>query len=196
MVATIPLEEPKSFVKGATVKWRREFGDYPPATWTLSYAFVSDKDQRTVTATNNGDGTHLATISAADSAKFANTTYRYQAKVTDGSEVFVVVEGTITAIENFAAVKNHDARSHAEKTLEAIEAVIEDRATTDQSSMSLNGRSLSLMSVDELLTFRARYVSEVQQERIAERVASGLGSGQRILVRHGRAGGRGRGALS
>ena len=191
-MVTIPLEEPKAFIKGDTVKWRRREADYDPGTWTLSYAFVSDKDQQTVTATNNGDGTHLVTISAAASAKFANATYRYQARVTDGSESFTVAEGTITARENFAAVKNHDARSHAEKVLEAIEAVIEDRATTDQSSMSLNGRSLSLMDVDELLTLRARYVSEVEQERAAERVAAGLGSGRRILVRHERAGGRSR----
>ena len=48
--------------------------------------------------------------------------------------------------------------------LDSLEAVISNRANIDQSSMSIAGRSLSRMSVDELLTFRNRYKAEYLKE--------------------------------
>ena len=52
----------------------------------------------------------------------------------------------------------------------------------DQSSMSIAGRSLSRMSIDELLTFRDRYKVEWLKEVKLARVKNGNPSGNTIGV--------------
>jgi len=185
MVAIVPIGEPKSMVQGDTVKWRVQLADYLPTAWTLTYNFVSQKHKnQSVTASDNGDGTFLVSISSTNSLKYGAGKWHYQGVVTDGTDRYLVTEGAIDVVKDFAsAVNGYDARSHAEKVLEAIEAVIEGRATSDQSSMSIGGRSISLMPVEDLLVLRSRYNSEVDSERAAERIAQGMGSGRRVRVR-------------
>lgn len=185
MVATIPIGEPAEVTQGDTIRWRYKNSDYDPATWTLTYALVNANHQtQSVTCTDNGDGTHLFTLSATDSRALGSGKWHFQGKMSSDGIVELVTEGAITVKRDFSLTgQNYDARSHAEIVLDAIEAVIQNRASSDQSSMSLNGRSLSLMSHKELEEQRALYRSEVANERAAERIAQGLGSGQRVLVR-------------
>jgi hypothetical protein len=56
----------------------------------------------------------------------------------------------------------------------------------DQSSMSIAGRSLSRLSIDELLTFRARYRAEYLKEVKQLRIKNKRGSGNTIKVNFGR----------
>ena len=69
--------------------------------------------------------------------------------------------------------------------LDAIEAVMENRASMDQSSMSIAGRSLSRMSVDDLMTFRDRYKAEYLKEIKLARIRNKQGSGNTIKVKFG-----------
>ena len=55
----------------------------------------------------------------------------------------------------------------------------------DQSSMSIAGRSLSRLSVDELMTFRDRYKAEYMKELKISRINNGKGSGNTIKVKFG-----------
>lgn len=57
-----------------------------------------------------------------------------------------------------------DVRTHARKVLDNIEAVIENRATSDQSAYTINGRSLTRMTIDELIKLRAYYKEIVNKE--------------------------------
>ena len=59
----------------------------------------------------------------------------------------------------------------------------EDRANIDQSSMSIAGRSLSRMSVDELMTFRDRYKAEYLKEIKLARIRNKQASGNTIKVK-------------
>ena len=69
------------------------------------------------------------------------------------------------------------------KVLDNIEAVLENRASIDQSSFSIAGRSLSRMSVDELLTFRDRYKVEYLEEIKKARIKNKQRSGNTIEVK-------------
>ena len=51
--------------------------------------------------------------------------------------------------------------------LDAIEALIEGRATKDVSSYSIAGRSLTRMTPDELVKWRSTYRAEVARQRNA-----------------------------
>ena len=96
-----------------------------------------------------------------------------------------MVDSGRTEITINLANTNADLRSHAKKVLDAIEAVIEGRATIDQSSFSLGGRSLSRMSVEELMTFRDRYKAEYMKEIKLARIRNKQGSGNTIKVQFG-----------
>ena len=67
--------------------------------------------------------------------------------------------------------------------LDGIEAVLENRASQDQMSYSIAGRSLSRMSIDDLLTFRARYRAEYLKELKLKRIKNKQDTGNTIKVR-------------
>ena len=75
------------------------------------------------------------------------------------------------------------ADTHATRVLAAIEAVLERRATKDQESYTIDGRSLSRTPISELLLLRNLYRREVQLEAQAENVAAGKANGRMILTR-------------
>lgn len=178
-IATI---EPSSVVAGDTWEWRKTLADYPAPTWTLKYYLRSRTHSADVTATADG-ADHLVTISKTTSAGYKAGRYEWVAIVDDGAERFTVGRGTLTVAPDPANTgAGFDPRSHARKTLEAIEAVIENRATKDQMSYTIGSRSLSRMPISDLLKFRQTYQAEVFAEEQAEAVRQGKGSGQ-VVVR-------------
>jgi hypothetical protein len=60
---------------------------------------------------------------------------------------------------------------------------MENRATIDQSSFSIAGRSLSRMSVDELFAYRDRYQTEYNAEIKRARIKNKKPTGNMIGVR-------------
>src|SRR5690606_30112936 len=106
---------------------------------------------------------HGGTLSFADAAA---GTYAYAIKATrvSDSAVRTVQSGTLQVLADPAS---QDVRTHAEKVLEAIELLIEGRATKDVSSYSIAGRSLTRMSPDELVKWRSHYRNEVAKQRNA-----------------------------
>lgn len=185
MSASIPAQEPTRFAAGDTVKWTKSLADYPPDTWTLSYSFVNSSGQFAESSSTASGGAHLVTITAADSVSLTSGTYQWQSYVTDGSDRYQVGAGTCEVVANFAtATGGYDARSHVKKVLDALEAVIESRASTDQAAMSIQGRSLSRLSPEDLYRWRAFYRAEYQRELRAEAIANGLGSSGKVLVRY------------
>ncbi|BBF76065.1 hypothetical protein URS_0009 [Acinetobacter ursingii] len=61
--------------------------------------------------------------------------------------------------------ENTDLRSHARKTLDAIEAVIEKRATIDQERYRINNRELYRTPFETLVKLRSLYRAEVSREQ-------------------------------
>lgn len=177
MTVTIPTVNPRRFVRGATVQWYENHADFPPSTWTLSIAFVKADDKQEITATADGSQ-HLVTIDADASAAFAPGSYRYRIRVVDDSTtpdtVYVLEEGTMVVEEDFFDVESgHDGRSFAARALEAIEAVMEDKASSDQSSFSVGGQQLTRYTWDELNDMRNRFAWEVRREQDRERASQG-----------------------
>lgn len=62
-----------------------------------------------------------------------------------------------------------DTKTHAQKVLDAINAVIERRATSDQQSYSINGLSITRMNIGELLKFQKIYELRVANEKNPKR---------------------------
>ncbi len=181
----IPASEPAIITAGDTVKWTKNLTHYKPEDgWTLKYYFVINGAQNVVTATDNGDSTHLATISAASSASYAVGIHDWQARAEKAGEKYTVDSGTMRVETNFETqTSGYDNRSHVKKTLDAIEAVIEGSASKEQQSYAIGGRSLSLAPKADLLMLRDKYRAEYVAELKAEKIENGEGHSGKIMVR-------------
>lgn len=176
-----PTTEPDLIVAGDTAKWLRSLDDYPAnASWVLSYTLVSAANRYTFTATASG-ADHLVTVAAATTTSWVPGTYTWRAQVSKAGEVYTVGSGSLTVRPSFATAT--DGRSHARRTLEAIEAVIEGRATSEVSYYMIGGRQLRYIEPAQLLALRDRYRAEVAREDAAQRAAAGLPDKRRVFVR-------------
>ena len=118
--------EPRSIIAGDTVKWTRTLADYPAsAGWALTYDLVNAQHRYTIAATASGNA-HAVVIAATTTESYAAGSYDWRARVTNAEEVYTVGTGRVTVAPSFGAAV--DGRTHARRTLEAIEAVIEGRA--------------------------------------------------------------------
>lgn len=184
MTALIPSKEPAEFTIGDTLKFTKELSDYLPTDgWTLTYTLINSSAKISFSGSDNGDGTHLINVAPATTATWTAGEYDYQAKVADGTDTYLVGTGEIKVVADFAANTTLDARHHVEKALASIEAVIEDRAGESDLSYSIGSRSLSKMTLAELLEFRDKYKMELRRIEQAERVANGLNPRRQILTR-------------
>jgi hypothetical protein len=181
-MTAIAEKEPLEITAGDYIQWKRVLSDYPAGTWTLSYALINATDKITITAANSG-GDHLVTLAAATSADYTPGEYKWQAYVTSGSQRITVASGTITIKPDFSSASALDNRTHVKKTLDAIEAVIEGRASQDQQEYSIANRSLKRTPLADLLMLRDKYRGYYLSEQNAENIRNGFGGKNRILVR-------------
>ena len=180
----IPLNEPLTLVAGDTVSWdRKDLSNYPSSVWTLKYYFVKTNEQIIITASANGDYFRVV-VAASITTNYPAGIYKWNAYVSKGTERYKVDEGTLEIKTDYAAqTTGYDDRSHIKKTLDAIEAVIEGRATQDHLSYSIAGRSIAKISPEELIRWWSFYKQQYQRELDAEKIRNGLVTSKKILTR-------------
>tara|TARA_R100000005_G_C4993035_1_gene200163 strand:- start:1572 stop:2162 length:591 start_codon:yes stop_codon:yes gene_type:complete len=185
-----PVQEPDTIVIGDRLVWRRDdlANTYPIGSYALTYEFHEDSGgggshKFTITATEAED-TYFVEIASSTTASYADGDFIWNAFITRSSDSqrIRVDTGRTTIVKNLANT-NADLRSHAKKVLDAVQAVLENRASVDQASFSIAGRSLSRMSIDELLSFRDKYKAEYLQEIKKARIKNKQRSGNTIEVK-------------
>ena len=186
LFTSIPEKEPVTIYKGETVVWnRKDLTDYPVGSYAMSW---------TARLESNGGTAFSATVTEVDdyykftldnSATGGYTTgdYFWVLKVTQSSdsEELIIDSGKITVKDNYFGTTG-DTRSHAKIMLDKIESILEGRADADVSSYSIQGRSLSKISINELLQWRDYYKAEYQKEIAKFRRDNNEGSGRVIKV--------------
>lgn len=180
--------EPATIVAGDTLQWKRtDLGsDYPNDQYTLSYEALLEGSGTTkisITAAASGND-YLVNVAAATTAAYTAGTYQWRAFITRNSDSarISIDYGTWTVTQD-AATGSADPRTHAKTMLDKIESLLEGKADSDVANYSIQGRSLSKLSVDELLTWRNYYKAEVQRELREERKRNNQGTGALIKVR-------------
>ena len=187
-ILTEPLSDfPETIRAGDTVKVKRsDIGrDYPNTTYTAKFearCFDHKVDTISITATADGDD-YLFTFLATATADYHVGEWSFIITVTDGTNRVTVDEGTFKVLQNIPTDNTTDTRSHARIVLDKIETLLQGKADADVQNYSINNRSLTKMSIDELLKWRDYYKAEVLREKRIERAKSGKGSGNRVLVR-------------
>jgi hypothetical protein len=184
---TIPTHAPDSFRRATTARWRISVPDYLPADgWVVTVLFSCLTDHQAVVATDNGDGTHLVTISTTASAAFIAGHYTYSASAAKAGEVFELLAGQIEVLPALSA--NVDARSQVKRNLDAVLAFKAAKiAGGDRSGYSIasgNGsRSLTSYPWAEILELEKNLRRQYAQELNRERVRQGRPSSYRRRVR-------------
>jgi hypothetical protein len=142
---------PQTLTAGDLWTWTESLSDYSAALYTLTFYFRGPQSFNSVAVASGAD--HVVTVTAAVTAELKPGVYDWQARaalIATPTTVATVDVGRLTVEPNLAnAAIDH--RSFNVRVSEALEAVIEGRATTDQLAMSIAGRSLSRMTWDEIL---------------------------------------------
>jgi hypothetical protein len=185
----IPTTEPAEIIAGDTLKWTREdlATDYPLAGYSLTYALIRTGGTPITITASEGADKYTVTVPAATTGAWTPGVYRWAAYITDTatSERAQVDSGTITVRANLASpAAGYDPRSHARRVLDAIEGVLEGRASKAHLETTLaDGRSVKNIPHADLIKARQTYVAEVKREERAERLANGERPRNRLLVR-------------
>lgn len=180
-MVNIPTIEPASFTAGDTVQWKKSLSDYPASDgWTLKYA-LRGAGSIDLTASADGDD-HLVTVTAAASAAYTAGTYKWMAYVEKSGERYTLAEGYLAINADLVtATSITDRVITLESQIDAINGFF--AKNYKYSSYSINGRSLSNYSVDDLFKLRDRLKRELNDLKAADRIARGLGTKKLIRVR-------------
>jgi hypothetical protein len=170
---------PQSTTAGTTLALSLALTAYPAPDWSASLIL---RGAQSIDLASQFDGKlHTFTATADVTAAWKPGDYWYSLRVTDGDNVHEVETGTLTVDPDLAAMGEFDGRTHAERTLQAIEAVIEGRASRDQDSYRINNRELRRTPISQLLKLRDVYRQEVRRLRASRRGKDTLG--RQVLAR-------------
>ena len=123
-MAPIPTRAPASFFAGDTVKFTVSAPDYLPADgWVASLNLTNSSETHAITGSDNGDGKHLLTISAAVSAAITAGDFRLVVAGERSGERLTDTTGPITVRPHLS--RSPDVRSQVKNTLDALAAYLE-----------------------------------------------------------------------
>ena len=183
-----PEGEPAKIVVGDFLQWKKTSlaTNYPPATHSAEYVAriaAGSTAEIKIAAVERTDY-YLFQATSAASAAFEIGDYHWQLEVTQTSTSNRIVVET-GQFEVFADLDNSgaDPRSHAEIMLDKIEGLLIGRADKDVSSYSIQGRSISKMTISDLLLWRDYYRKEVVKQKRDSAIALGKPTKTTMKVR-------------
>ena len=182
----IPEKEPVTIYKGETIVWnRKDLTDYPVGSYAMSWTARLESNGGTAfsATVTEVDDYYKFTLDNSNTGGYTTGDYFWVLKVTQSSdsEELIIDSGKITVKDNYFGTTG-DTRSHAKIMLDKIESILEGRADADVSSYSIQGRSLSKISINELLQWRDYYKAEYQKEIAKFRRDNKEGTGRVIKV--------------
>ena len=175
---------PEFITKGVDNAWTLASSDYPAADgWVIEYTLINSEEQHSFTSTNVG-GTHSISVDADASSGYGVGEYFYQAVAKKDTALHLVETGYLVVKPGFRDLESgFDARPHCKKVLDAIEALLENKATKDQARYIIGSRRLDRYTFEELLVLRDKYRAEWKSYQRAEKLKQGIGGRNVVLVR-------------
>jgi len=168
---------------GTTVSVRRSLSHYPASEgWALAVYIARGAAQGPleVAAVADGDA-HVFNLTAEDTGELVIGWRRYVVRATN-EDAGLVVDAEYGYLDVVAGADAADPRTHAERMLEVIEAVLEGRVDRAVESYTVGGRQVTRMPIAELRKLRAHYKAEVWRQRNPGQL------GPRVEVQFGSAG--------
>lgn len=184
MTVAVPTTEPISPRAGDTWTWQRSCAAYPAPTWTLTYTLFNAATKISIVAAAAGTA-HAVTVAAATTANYPAGRYDWVAAVASGSERYQVDAGTLEILPDVAALSKYDSRSHARIMLDAIEALMESRASAGDLDLVMGAFADRRLQYDVagLRQLRRDYAAQVAAEDLAAARAAGATKAGLVQVR-------------
>jgi hypothetical protein len=182
-------------IVGDTLNFLTSVPDYlASASWVLTYKLIpkaAGPAVITITTSAEGDD-YRVNVAAATTAAWTTGDYSWRARVTKGAEAYRVDSGQVKLLADSSTATTLDNRSHERKVLDAIEACIENRASTTQREMvayAIGNRSQQFDPQDSraaLLALHSKYKWLVANEDAREKIAAGQANPRMVGIRFGR----------
>jgi len=156
---------PCAFAAGTTVQYTRSISEYRANDgWQLKL-YLAGAQTLNVTASASGPD-FIVTMTAAQTATLTTAgQYRWTERVTKGALAYDVATGTVEVTPNLATATPGSLQAMSEKLLAAVEAVLAGKITDDASQYVIAGRSITLMSRQELLALHNKLQWDVARLR-------------------------------
>lgn len=178
--------EPLNVTQGDSLAWARDdLTDYPASSWTLTFYFTGSAGAFKIIATADGDDFDVA-ATIAETAAWLVGFYSWQARVDDGADAKHTVDsGRFEVLLGFDGATVSDQRSHNRIMVDALEAMLQGKASRDQKSYKLpDGRELEKLDLREVADLLDLYTNRLRAEEAGEDAAAGRAtSGRKILAR-------------
>jgi len=148
--------------------------------WTLKFAFAPEQGGAAA-ALAALDASGQGSVASSVTAMWAPGRWIWSLLATKGSDVRITLElGGFTVAPDPLSATAADARSHARRVFDAINAAIEQRASATDLKVTLaDGRAIERVSHSELLKLREVYARKVTAE---ERAAGGARAQRRYVM--------------
>ena len=183
-----PEGEPLKIVVGDFVQWKKTAlaTTYPPATHSATFVAriaAGAASEIQIVATERSSY-YLFVADSAATTSFVTGQYHWQLEIvqTSTGNRVVVQSGDFEVIADLD-IGGSDPRSHAEVMLHKIEGLLIGRADKDVSSYSIQGRSISKMTISDLLQWRDYYRKEVSKQKRDNAIANGKPTKTTMKVR-------------
>ena len=149
--------------QGDTLDLEKSFSGYDYSADTLIMHFVNIDTVHAVICTDSGN----SWTCSPDTTNWESGTWKFQTVVTTaGGNRKTLETGSLNVKPScLNSTTGLDTRTSAEKILENINAVLEGKATQDQKSYTIAGRSLNRFSWKELIEARNFYSHLVRREK-------------------------------
>jgi len=150
------VTSPQRLNAGDSLTWIARFAAYPAsAGWQLRYTLTSAEQvySNAFTVSPLGNDFSVA-LSPSNSATLAAGDYVLFATVEKDNARHTVQETRFTVMP--AITEAQDRRTQAERTLSAIEDLLEGKASDDQQMIQYAGRTLSRYTFEQLAQIRSR----------------------------------------
>ena len=150
----------RTITAGDSFSYSVSVGDY---TGYSSLLYLRGPSQVDLTGSESNGNFEFSAVAATTAAWIAGD-YHYVIVIASGANQYTLESGAVEIKLRADLSQVTDVRTTAHKILDAITAVLEKRATKDQQSYSIGGRSLARMPIDELMRFEGVYRARVARE--------------------------------
>lgn len=157
---------PARMIAGDSLTLSIPAGGHPASDgWSVALTLTPIKGGTPVTAAGSADGSAwIMVLNSVASAGLAPATYRYLIAATKAGERTTIEYGQVE-VQADPATGNADLRTAAQRALDAIDAVLEHRAGSENIEYVFeDGRSIKKVPHGELLQLRRHYARQVARE--------------------------------
>lgn len=160
---------PSSFAAGTTVKYTRNYSDFPASDgWALTLAIRGAAVRDYTAAVVNGS--HVFTLPATGGTGTDGLTpgdYVWEERASKAGEVYVPkgARGDVRILANTATAIAGELQSKAEKDLAVVDAKINGRLTADLEQYQIAGRAVTKIPIKELYQIRTKLRNEIRAFR-------------------------------